>query len=72
VAVPGGAARVPGHRGRGVQGTLLRHRLRLAATLGCTLAAVTAVPSGASARNVRRARPELVDTQVVVTAGGGG
>lgn len=72
VAVLGGAATLPGHRGRGVQGALLRHRLRLAATHGCTLAAVTAVPAGASARNVRRVGLPLIDTQVVVTAGEGG
>jgi GNAT superfamily N-acetyltransferase len=72
VAVLGGAATLPGHRGRGVQGALLRHRLRLAATLGCSLVAVTAEPSGASARNVGRVGLPLVDTQVVVTAGGVG
>jgi GNAT superfamily N-acetyltransferase len=62
----GGAATLPSHRGRGVQTALLRHRLHLAATLGCELVAATAIPSGASARNMHRLGFTHVQTQVVL------
>ena len=66
VAWLGGAATLPEWRGRGVQAALVDHRLRLAARLGADLAGVTAVPAGASARNVRRLGFVPVDTQVVL------
>ena len=68
VALLGGAATRPHWRGRGVQGALLRHRMRLAAELGCDLVASTALPAGASARNLQRHGLRLVDTQLVMTA----
>lgn len=64
----GGAATVPEDRGRGVQATLLAHRLDLAASLGCDVVAATALPSGTSARNLHRAGLMLVDSQLVLTA----
>lgn len=62
----GGAATMPQFRRRGVQATLIAHRLRLATDLGCDVAAATAVPSGESARNLVRHGFQLVQTQVVV------
>jgi GNAT superfamily N-acetyltransferase len=72
VGLLGAAATRPGHRGRGVQSALLRHRVRLAAERGCDLVAATALPPGASARNLLRHGLHLIDTQLVVTAGGEG
>ncbi len=51
----GGAATAPGFRGRGLQSVLLRHRLWLAATVGCDIATCTAAAGGGSARNIERA-----------------
>lgn len=62
----GGAATMPAFRRRGVQATLVAHRLQMALDLGCDIAAATAVPSGASARNLVRLGFHLVQTQVVV------
>lgn len=70
VGMFGGAATRPSHRGRGVQGALLQHRMRLAADLGCDLVASTALPAGASARNIQRHGLHLVDTQLLMTAAG--
>ncbi len=55
VAVLGGASTLPAHRGRGAQSLLLRHRRRLAADAGCTLAVATARPESVSAANLSRA-----------------
>ena len=68
VTLLGGAATWPAHRGQGVQGALLRHRIRVAAELGCNVVAATAVPAGASARNLLRHGLRLVDTELVMTA----
>ncbi len=62
----GGAATLPSHRGRGVQTALLGHRLQLAAARGCEMVAATALPSGASARNMHRLGFTHVQTQAVV------
>jgi GNAT superfamily N-acetyltransferase len=67
VAWLGAAATLPRWRGHGVQTALVWHRLRLADRLGCELAAVTAVPAGPSARNLRHLGFQHVDTQVVLT-----
>jgi GNAT superfamily N-acetyltransferase len=67
VAWLGGAATIPAWRGRGVQTALIQHRLRLAAEAGVGIAAATAVPSGASARNLGRLGFSHVQTQVVVS-----
>ena len=66
VAWLGGAATMPAFRRHGVQATLVAHRLRMALDRGCDVAAATAVPSGASARNLIRLGFQLVQTQVVV------
>ena len=68
MALLGGAATRPVHRRRGVQAALLAHRFGLARQLGCDLVASTALPDGASARNLRRLGLQQVDTQVVLTA----
>jgi GNAT superfamily N-acetyltransferase len=68
VGLLGGAATRPPHRGRGIQGALLRHRIRLAAEAGCDLVASTALPAGPSARNLQRHGLRLIDTQLVLTA----
>jgi GNAT superfamily N-acetyltransferase len=66
VAWLGGAATIPAFRQRGVQSALVAHRLRLAAELGCEVAAATALSSGPSARNLVRLGFQLTHTQVVV------
>lgn len=55
VAVFGGASTPLAQRGRGIQSLLLRHRLRVAADLGCTGAVATAVPDSVSSANLARA-----------------
>jgi GNAT superfamily N-acetyltransferase len=67
VAWLGGAATLPASRGRGIQSALLQQRLRFVAQAGCPLAAATAVPTGASARNLQRAGFTHVQTQLVVS-----
>ena len=66
VAWLGGAATLPEFRRRGVQAALVAHRLGLAASLGCDLAAATALSNGPSARNVVRLGFQHTHTQVVV------
>ena len=63
----GGAATLPAQRGTGLQTALVRHRLRMAAELGCTFAAATALPDGQSARNLERLGFRLAYTQAVLT-----
>ena len=67
VAWLGGATTLPEARGRGAQYALLADRLYRARHMGCTLAAVTAVPDGASARNLLRVGFQLLYTQAVLT-----
>lgn len=67
VAWLGGAATLPEARGRGAQHALLIDRLHRARRMGCTLAAVTAVPDGVSARNLLRVGFQLLYTQTVMT-----
>lgn len=55
VAVLGGAATLPAHRGRGAQSRLLQHRLWKAAEATCSAAVATARPDSPSADNLRRA-----------------
>lgn len=55
VAVLGGAATMPVHRGKGAQSRLLRHRLRVAVDAGCALAVATAAPDSVSAANLGKA-----------------
>lgn len=54
IAVLGGAATLPADRGRGAQGLLLRHRLRVAQQAGCGWAVATAAHHSPSARNLER------------------
>lgn len=54
VAIVGGASTMPGHRGAGGQAALLRHRLAVAADLGCDLVVGTAAADSASGRNLLR------------------
>ena len=63
----GGAATLPAQRGTGLQTALVRHRLRMAAEMGCTFAAATALPDGQSARNLERLGFRLAYTQAVLT-----
>jgi GNAT superfamily N-acetyltransferase len=67
VAWLGGASTLPESRGRGAQHALLIDRLHRARRMGCTLAAVTAVPDGVSARNLLRVGFQLLYTQAVMT-----
>lgn len=54
VATLGGMSTLPDARGQGVQTTLIRHRLRIAAASGCDLATSSAAPRGVSERNLLR------------------
>ena len=64
----GAASTMPHARGRGVQAAMVRHRLEHARHAGADLAAATAVPTGASARNLVRLGFQLVQHQLVVAA----
>jgi hypothetical protein len=64
VAVLGAASTLRAHRGRGAQPELLRRRLVVAASEGCTLAVATARPGSASAANLARAGFRLHRRQV--------
>lgn len=65
----GGAATLPQFRRRGVQTSLIAHRIGLARQLGCDHVGATAVPSGDSARNLLHLGFQLVQTQLVVVRG---
>lgn len=54
VVALGGMGTVPEWRGRGIQGAVVRHRLRAAADEGCDLAVVAADPGTVSERNLQR------------------
>ena len=62
-----GRPRRPAGRRRGVQTTLLRHRMAVAARDGCDIVAATARPPGDSARNLSRLGFTLAYAQVVMT-----
>lgn len=62
VATLGGMSTVPEARGQGVQTTLIRHRLRIAAASGCDLATSMAAPGSVSERNLLRHGFERVFT----------
>jgi len=70
VAWLGATATLPDSRGRGVQRAMVRRRLAHAEAAGCDLAAATALPDGASARNLARLGFTLVQHQVVMAAPG--
>lgn len=54
VAVVGGASTLPDQRGAGAQSALLRHRISVAAQVGCDLIVGTAQPDSVSAANLER------------------
>jgi GNAT superfamily N-acetyltransferase len=54
VATLGGMSTVPSERGRGVQRAMILHRLRVARDQGCDIVTSSAVPGGASERNLIR------------------
>lgn len=54
VALLAGASTVPGSRRQGAQLALLEERLRYAATQGCTVAMMVALPGSGSQRNAER------------------
>ncbi len=66
VAWLGGAATLPQFRDRGIQSALVAHRLDLAFQRGSEWAAATALPGGASARNLERLGFTLAYAQLVV------
>jgi len=66
-----GAATLPAHRRRGVQGALLAHRLRIAAARGCDLAVVTTLPGSKSQENALRRGFERLYTRAILRREGG-
>ncbi|MEO6124355.1 MAG: GNAT family N-acetyltransferase [Ilumatobacteraceae bacterium] len=67
VAWVGGAATDPLSRNRGVQKALLQRRVEIAAEHGCDIVAASALPPGASARNLGRHGFDLAYTQTEFT-----
>lgn len=65
VATLGGMSTLPDERRQGVQVALIGHRLELAARLGCDMAVTTAMPGGASERNLIRSGFGVVYTKVI-------
>jgi ribosomal protein S18 acetylase RimI-like enzyme len=61
-----GAATLPEHRRRGVQGTLLAARLEAAARAGCDVAVVTTQPGSKSQENVQKRGFELLYTRAIL------
>lgn len=66
VAEFGGASTLMAYRNRGVQTTLLKHRLQAAATAGCDLAMVMSAPGSGSHRNAERVGFRVAYTKVVM------
>jgi hypothetical protein len=54
VAMLAGASTLPAYRNRGIQSNLAQVRLHHAATVGCKLATMGAVPGTSSHRNAER------------------
>jgi len=61
-----GAATLPAHRRRGVQGALLDARLEIAGRGGCDVAVVTTQPGSKSQENVQRRGFELLYTRAIL------
>jgi len=61
-----GAATLPEHRRRGVQGTLLAARLAAATRAGCDVAVVTTQPGSKSQENVQKRGFELLYTRATL------
>jgi GNAT superfamily N-acetyltransferase len=66
VALLCGAATLPEHRRRGVQGALLATRLVEARSAGCDLAVVTTQPGSKSQENVQKQGFDLLYTRAVL------
>jgi ribosomal protein S18 acetylase RimI-like enzyme len=62
-ALLAGAATLPTYRGRGIQNTLSRERLRFAAASGCDLVIVMTKPGSISQRNAERQGFQVVYTR---------
>lgn len=63
VALLAGASTVPEYRRRGAQNALLEARLRYAASCGCNLAMMVALPGSGSQKNAERAGFRIVYTR---------
>jgi len=61
-----GAATVPAHRRRGVQGALLSARLAEAAAAGCDIAVITTQPGSKSQQNAQRRGFDLLYTRAIL------
>jgi len=61
-----GAATVPAHRRRGVQGALLSARLAEAAAAGCDIAVITTQPGSKSQQNAQRQGFDLLYTRAIL------
>lgn len=70
VALLCGAATLPEHRRRGVQGALLATRLVEARAAGCDVAVVTTQPGSKSQENVQKQGFDLLYTRAVLVRGG--
>ena len=64
-----GAATLPDYRRRGIQSSLLRHRLAESARRGCDVAVVTTLPGSKSQQNVQRAGFELLYARAILVKG---
>ena len=64
-----GAATLPAYRRRGIQSSLLRHRLAESARRGCDVAVVTTAPGSKSQQNVQRAGFELLYARAILVKG---
>jgi ribosomal protein S18 acetylase RimI-like enzyme len=65
-----GASTLPAYRRRGVQGALLRHRLRQARLAGCDLAVMTAQPGSRSHFNAQRQGFSLLYSRAILVKEG--
>ncbi|MFN7942262.1 MAG: GNAT family N-acetyltransferase [Thermoanaerobaculia bacterium] len=61
-----GAATLPAHRRRGIQSSLLAHRLARAAAAGCDVAVATTLPGSKSQENMERHGFRLLYTRAVL------
>jgi ribosomal protein S18 acetylase RimI-like enzyme len=61
-----GAATLPAHRRRGIQSSLLRHRLAEAAAAGCDIAVVTTSPGSKSQENVQKLGFQLLYSRAIL------
>lgn len=66
-ATLGGMSTLPAERGRGVQGALIRHRVRMANAVSCALITTAAQPGSVSERNLIRHGFHVSHTKVSYT-----